>query len=563
MNLQISSGSDSGGYDEKKIIQNNQIMDRLSDYQKEIVLECLEKKSGGLSLPMGSGKTLISLVVALQLAPPDTSILIVVPKTLLPNWEQERRKFFPDVTHEILHPEYTDLCTWTPQARLVLTTSQTLTRMYRHYGIENHFVYRVPNEAVGYTNVYQPPANPLLSPALCNCGAGLVYTMRWGALVVDEAHGFCNILVDKCRSIASVCSQYRWLLSGTLFAEPKPANILGYYVMINHPDNPGCLGHTSMLLRNRAFPGVRPTLVHRDSVPVPPPYDIDLQIIETPLTEEETRLYTMGREILTEIGRELEKMTDTQRRRRFSAYLLSMITYLRQSLIAPIIVLASIALDICKIEERSHLSIIINQQLHQASLGDWLESPSSLCSSRMSRVLQCLQECGRRRVIIFSAFRTALRLLQHFIKDRVVFTLHSSASCQEKAFILERFAESEDGVLLLTYRMGAEGLNLQCCDTVFLLDTLWNATTSSQAIARVARQGQMSKVVTVRIFVGNTGLESAILKKHVSKLQIGQDIMDGPTLQKYSQMKMKDVLQMVEDEANGTLCRKTMEYSEV
>jgi len=38
----------------------------LSDFQKEILNECLVKKSGGLSLTMGSGKTIISIVLALE-----------------------------------------------------------------------------------------------------------------------------------------------------------------------------------------------------------------------------------------------------------------------------------------------------------------------------------------------------------------------------------------------------------------------------------------------------------------------------------------------------------------
>ena len=535
-------------------------MEHLTPSQKEVVDECLAKGSGGLSLPMGSGKTLISLVVSLTLSPVDP-ILVVVPKTLLTGLVHEMNKFL-QVPYEILHPEYTDVRTWTVSdiTRVVLTTTQTLTKFYREYGIENHFVYRVPNEAVGYTNLFQTPEHPLLSSALVTRGGGTVYTRTWGALVVDEAHGCCNILVDKCRCIAAVCARHRWFLSGTMFSEPKPANLLGYYVMIGHPENPGSLSQMTMWMRRAGFPGVRPTLVYRDEVVRD--YEVETEVIETPLTEEEATFYRMGRDILSQIGRELEQTADTNRRRRYSAYLLAMITYLRQTLIAPIIVLASIALDICKIEERSHLSEIINTQLQEAGLGAWLNDPASICSSRLGRVLRSLEEdVPDRRVVLFSAFRTSLRLLQHFIRDRPVFDLPVSASSERRQEILTSFASSKGGVLLLTYRMGAEGLNLQCSDTVFLLDTMWNSTSASQAIARVARQGQLSEKVKVKIFVGNTGMEKAILEKQIIKNEIGKQIMTGPTRQRYHQMRVKDVLRLVEAEANGTLCRYSIEQS--
>jgi hypothetical protein len=37
---------------------------KLNDYQKDIFLDCIDKSSGGLSLPLGSGKTIISLVLS-------------------------------------------------------------------------------------------------------------------------------------------------------------------------------------------------------------------------------------------------------------------------------------------------------------------------------------------------------------------------------------------------------------------------------------------------------------------------------------------------------------------
>jgi superfamily II DNA or RNA helicase len=43
-------------------------MNRLTAYQADIVSECLEKGSGCLVVPMGTGKTVISLVLSQKLA---------------------------------------------------------------------------------------------------------------------------------------------------------------------------------------------------------------------------------------------------------------------------------------------------------------------------------------------------------------------------------------------------------------------------------------------------------------------------------------------------------------
>ena len=77
----------------------------LSNFQQEIINECIEKGSGGLSLPMGTGKTIISLHVALQQCP-DRPIIVVASKTLLPSWESEIKKFFGTSSeYQILHRE--------------------------------------------------------------------------------------------------------------------------------------------------------------------------------------------------------------------------------------------------------------------------------------------------------------------------------------------------------------------------------------------------------------------------------------------------------------------------
>jgi len=60
-------------------------MDKLTKYQRDIVTECVHKKSGCMVLPMGTGKTVIALVLSQQF-PERGKTLIVMAKTLIQNW---------------------------------------------------------------------------------------------------------------------------------------------------------------------------------------------------------------------------------------------------------------------------------------------------------------------------------------------------------------------------------------------------------------------------------------------------------------------------------------------
>ena len=67
-------------------------LSKLNKDQLDVYNECITKKSGGLCLSLGAGKTLTSLVVGLNLSN-DKPILVVCSKTLLSSWKNEIHKF--------------------------------------------------------------------------------------------------------------------------------------------------------------------------------------------------------------------------------------------------------------------------------------------------------------------------------------------------------------------------------------------------------------------------------------------------------------------------------------
>jgi hypothetical protein len=71
-------------------------------------------------------------------------------------------------------------------------------------------------------------------------------------------------------------------------------------------------------------------------------------------------------------------------------------------------------------------------------------------------------------------------------------------------------------VLLISYKIGSEGLNLTEATNVILLDVWWSHSTSEQAIARVLRMGQVKTVNIYSLYVPNDkefkSIDAAILE---------------------------------------------------
>ena len=88
---------------------------------------------------------------------------------------------------------------------------------------------------------------------------------------------------------------------------------------------------------------------------------------------------------------------------------------------------------------------------------------------------------------------------------------------------------------------------------------MWNASTGEQAVARVARQGQLSSHVRVLTFLSSTGIEKAILEKHIHKMDIAGELMTGPATKNNHHMKVEDIVKMVLKEDNESLFQQVRE----
>lgn len=543
----------------------------LNSFQKTILDECLKKKSGGLSLPMGSGKTLLSLIVSLQQTE-DTKhpILIVVSKTLISNWIDEIKKFFGDsLKYEVLHQDFMKgvgdtgiFESWQikQDTRVILTTSNIISKYYKNHHIESKFVkHTIINQ--GYFNQhtlieYERPRRPF---SVINQGPGIIYSIEWGCLIVDEIQKYTNASTQQCRGLAAICAKYRWGLSGTMFDEPKPERILGYHLIINDTSFPRNLPECERYIRSWSFRGVQNTIVQRknnDAFTNPP--KLNEVIVNNTLSQQEQKVYLCMKETLKNLNNEVKKFkatNDTINTRRFNSYMMAMITYLRQSIVCPLLPIANVALDVSDYNEKSALSDILMNVIKKLDIDDWLEDPNSVLSSRLRKVLEILENHNGERVVVFTSFRTCLDVLKAYLPDtRDIFILTATMSTKTRGSTLELFEKSENGILLMTYDLGAEGLNIQSSHTVLLVDLWWNSAKTQQAICRVFRFGQLASTVNVYYFTSNTGIEKALLDKHSDKLTVLDELKSGPLKSIVKSIDVKKIIALLENEENvGTL----------
>ncbi|KKL92986.1 hypothetical protein LCGC14_1879230, partial [marine sediment metagenome] len=523
-----------------------------------------DKGSGGMSCPMGSGKTLIASLLSLQQT--KDLILVVAAKNLIASWEFEIQKFFKNsLKYEVLHTDALKkkLDIWVPKktTRLVLTTPDVVSKHYKANNVSQSFVRYVtdPYDHFVVTKQYNRPTKPFLNHTM---GGGYLFSIQWGCLIIDELQSYTNINSYRCQGLAAICAKHRWALSGTLFNEPKVERILGYYLILDIPDMPRNLPDMEHLLYSSSYKGLNQTIVSRKQNLTFTPPQVTETIISHALSAEEAKLYTSMKLTLSSIHarvRELQMVGDIVGARRFSSYKLAMITYIRQSLVCPLIPISSIAIDMADYKNKSELSAVLMERIEELDLEEWLNNVDSVCSTRMSEALRVINKHGNDRIVLFSCFRSSIDVLAMYMPtNRPVLTIKSNMNTQRRGQVIKDFEETTNGILLLTYELGSEGLNLQCSSIVMLLDFWWNSAKTKQAIARVLRYGQKALTVNVYFFTSNTGLEKALFEKQHAKQVVLQELEHGAWKTKIPRLTMNQIMQLIEKEENTALLQKVL-----
>lgn len=132
-------------------------------------------------------------------------------------------------------------------------------------------------------------------------------------------------------------------------------------------------------------------------------------------------------------------------------------------------------------------------------------------------MLQSVSSEGN-KVLIFSQFVKHLQIFKnHFDKEKIKYA-YLDGSTKDRAEAVRRFKEHEDTrIFLISIKAGGVGLNLTEADYVFILDPWWNPAVEQQAIDRTHRIGQKRNVFIYKFITKDTVEEKIVAMQNRKK----------------------------------------------
>lgn len=129
------------------------------------------------------------------------------------------------------------------------------------------------------------------------------------------------------------------------------------------------------------------------------------------------------------------------------------------------------------------------------------------------------------KVLVFSQYVKHLELVRQYLKSHKIEYAYLDGSSTDRKEQVERFnRENQLKVFLISIKAGGLGLNLTEADYVFILDPWWNPAVEAQAVDRAHRIGQKKKVFTYKFITRNT-VEEKILTLQQRKLRLTTDLI--------------------------------------
>lgn len=154
----------------------------------------------------------------------------------------------------------------------------------------------------------------------------------------------------------------------------------------------------------------------------------------------------------------------------------------------------------------------------------------------LREMLPELVEEGR-RVLVFSQFTEMLTLIQAelHVLGLPCLTLTGDTPPAERGEVVQRFQAGEAPLFLVSLKAGGTGLNLTAADTVIHVDPWWNPAVEAQATARAHRLGQTQPVFVYKLIVAGS-IEERMLELQARKAALAEGVLgeDGAMAGKFT-----------------------------
>ncbi|CAA7061967.1 unnamed protein product [Microthlaspi erraticum] len=147
----------------------------------------------------------------------------------------------------------------------------------------------------------------------------------------------------------------------------------------------------------------------------------------------------------------------------------------------------------------------------------------------LDRLLPKLRKAGH-RILLFSQMTRLIDLLEIYLtlNEYKYLRLDGTTKTDQRGSLLKQFNEPDSPyfMFLLSTRAGGLGLNLQTADTVIIFDSDWNPQMDQQAEDRAHRIGQ-KKEVRVFVLVSIGSVEEVILERAKQKMGIDAKVIQA------------------------------------
>ena len=424
---------------------------------------------GILADEMGLGKTLQTLAMLqyLQEKGVPGPHLVIVPTSVLPNWQRETQKFIPSMKQLLIYGARREgLFKEIPKCDLVLTTYALLRR-----DLEGLNKYE-------YTSV-----------------------------ILDEAQNIKNPNTITARSVRKLKTKFKVCLSGT----PIENNLLELWSLFEFL-MPGFLGSQNAFQKGFVKPikdgdsesmdylrsRVRPFIMRRTKNDVakdlPPKVE---SVYFSALVDEQKELYaSLAKRLKEQVLQKVEEKGMAQSQ----MSILDALLKLRQICCHPRL----LKLDIPG----------VNTNL-----------PSGKFEAFKDLVNGIIED--GHKVLVFSQFVQMLHIIRSWLNMNKVPYAYLDGASKDRFEQVERFNnDPEIPIFLISLKAGGTGLNLTAADYVIHYDPWWNPAVENQATDRTHRIGQTRKVFSYKMICENS-VEEKILKLQEQKKGVADAIIPG------------------------------------
>ncbi|MNK41369.1 ATP-dependent helicase HepA [compost metagenome] len=133
------------------------------------------------------------------------------------------------------------------------------------------------------------------------------------------------------------------------------------------------------------------------------------------------------------------------------------------------------------------------------------------------------------KILVFSQFVGMLNLIKEALDERGIRFAYLSGQTKNREAVVNSFQQDDETkVFLISLKAGGVGLNLTEADYVYLIDPWWNPAVENQAIDRAYRIGQHKNVMAVRLICPDT-IEEKIMLMQDKKKELVTDLIKTDT----------------------------------